>query len=63
MPDVGNNVIDQMREWMLDADLHAPFFSPKRRQRLERNIPSEKTGSKLRCKTKLSSMSGDEGQK
>ena len=47
----------------LDADLRAPFFSPKRRQSLERNIPSVKSGSKLRCKAKLSSMSTDEGLK
>ena len=47
----------------LDADLRASFSSPKRRQRLERNIPSVKSGSKLRCKTKLSSMSSDEGRK
>ena len=47
----------------LAADLRAPFFSPKRRQRLERNIPSVKSGSKLRCKTKLSSLSSDEGLK
>ena len=47
----------------LDADLRAPSLSPKRRQRLERNIPSVKSGSKLRCKTKLSSMYGDQGLK